>query len=180
MNKQCKAGLGRTGTLIGAYLTWKYGFTAHEAIAFMRIVRPGTVVGPQQQYMYVKQMDWVRWAAEASVAEREGAAREERERAGGVVAVNGEKSAKRKKLLKSGKEEERVVGAPATPPAEVDEISGEDDGEDGDVEMDTSNTNGSNDGVQIPHTPPRPSTPTLISLMNGSPTRSPIHSPTRP
>ncbi|THH00405.1 hypothetical protein EW026_g2120 [Hermanssonia centrifuga] len=59
----CKAGLGRTGTLIGAYLTWKYGFTASEAIAFMRIVRPGSVVGPQQQYMYVKQLEWSKWAA---------------------------------------------------------------------------------------------------------------------
>ncbi|KAF8264304.1 protein-tyrosine phosphatase-like protein [Lactarius quietus] len=59
----CKAGLGRTGTLIGAYLVWKYGFTASEAIAFMRIVRPGCVVGPQQQFMYVKQLEWVKWAA---------------------------------------------------------------------------------------------------------------------
>ncbi|KAF8897196.1 protein-tyrosine phosphatase-like protein [Infundibulicybe gibba] len=59
----CKAGLGRTGTLIGAYLIWKYGFTANEAIAFMRIVRPGSVVGPQQQYMYLKQLEWAKWAA---------------------------------------------------------------------------------------------------------------------
>ncbi|THH18034.1 hypothetical protein EW146_g2891 [Bondarzewia mesenterica] len=59
----CKAGLGRTGTLIGAYLIWKYGFTATEAIAFMRIVRPGCVVGPQQQYMYCKQLEWSKWAA---------------------------------------------------------------------------------------------------------------------
>ncbi|EJD54098.1 phosphatases II [Auricularia subglabra TFB-10046 SS5] len=59
----CKAGLGRTGTLIGAYLIWKYGFTANEAIAFMRIVRPGSVVGPQQQYMYMKQLEWSKWAA---------------------------------------------------------------------------------------------------------------------
>ncbi|KAI0751314.1 phosphatases II [Daedaleopsis nitida] len=59
----CKAGLGRTGTLIGAYLVWKYGFTANEAIAFMRIVRPGSVVGPQQQYMYLKQLEWAKWAA---------------------------------------------------------------------------------------------------------------------
>lgn len=44
----CKAGLGRTGTLIGAYLIYKYGFTANEAIGFMRVVRPGSVVGPQQ------------------------------------------------------------------------------------------------------------------------------------
>lgn len=60
---QCKAGLGRTGTLIGAYLIWKYGFTANEAIAFMRIVRPGSVVGPQQQYLYLKQLEWAKWAA---------------------------------------------------------------------------------------------------------------------
>ncbi|KAF8843180.1 phosphatases II [Paxillus ammoniavirescens] len=60
---QCKAGLGRTGTLIGAYLIWKYGFTAAEAIAFMRIVRPGSVVGPQQQYMYLKQLEWAKWSA---------------------------------------------------------------------------------------------------------------------
>jgi cell division cycle 14 len=59
----CKAGLGRTGTLIGAYLIWKYGFTANEAIAFMRIIRPGCVVGPQQQYMYLKQLEWCKWAA---------------------------------------------------------------------------------------------------------------------
>ncbi|KZT62206.1 phosphatases II, partial [Calocera cornea HHB12733] len=57
----CKAGLGRTGTLIGAYLIYKHAFTANEAIAFMRIVRPGSVVGPQQQYMYLKQLDWSRW-----------------------------------------------------------------------------------------------------------------------
>lgn len=60
---QCKAGLGRTGTLIGAYMVWKYGFTANEAIAFMRIVRPGSVVGPQQQYLYLKQLEWCKWAA---------------------------------------------------------------------------------------------------------------------
>ena len=29
----------------------------------MRIVRPGCVVGPQQQFMYVKQLEWVKWAA---------------------------------------------------------------------------------------------------------------------
>ncbi|KAF5393977.1 hypothetical protein D9757_000332 [Collybiopsis confluens] len=59
----CKAGLGRTASLIGAYLIWKYGFTASEAIAFMRIVRPGSVVGPQQQYLYLKQLEWSKWAA---------------------------------------------------------------------------------------------------------------------
>ncbi|KAF9518410.1 hypothetical protein BS47DRAFT_297949 [Hydnum rufescens UP504] len=59
----CKAGLGRTGTLIGAYLIYKYDFTANEAIAFMRIARPGCVVGPQQQYLYQQQLTWAKWAA---------------------------------------------------------------------------------------------------------------------
>nr|XP_031862049.1 uncharacterized protein CI109_002462 [Kwoniella shandongensis]KAA5529121.1 hypothetical protein CI109_002462 [Kwoniella shandongensis] len=59
----CKAGLGRTGVLIGAYLIYKYQFTAQEAIGYMRIVRPGMVVGPQQQYMVMKQMVWAGWAA---------------------------------------------------------------------------------------------------------------------
>lgn len=59
----CKAGLGRTGVLIGAYLVYKYGFSAPEAIAFMRIMRPGMVVGPQQMYMATKFALWARWNA---------------------------------------------------------------------------------------------------------------------
>ncbi|GAA94135.1 uncharacterized protein L969DRAFT_86245 [Mixia osmundae IAM 14324] len=59
----CKAGLGRTGTLIGAYMIWKWGFTANEAIAFMRMMRPGSVVGPQQHYLYQNQLVWSQWAA---------------------------------------------------------------------------------------------------------------------
>ncbi|KND02115.1 uncharacterized protein SPPG_09042 [Spizellomyces punctatus DAOM BR117] len=47
----CKAGLGRTGTLIAAYLMKHYKFTASEVISFLRIVRPGSVVGPQQNYL---------------------------------------------------------------------------------------------------------------------------------
>ncbi|KAH9813578.1 protein-tyrosine phosphatase-like protein [Melampsora americana] len=59
----CKAGLGRTGTLIGAYLIYKYSFTAEEVIGFMRIMRPGTCVGPQQHFLYENQMTWIKWAA---------------------------------------------------------------------------------------------------------------------
>ncbi|ORY26505.1 protein-tyrosine phosphatase-like protein [Naematelia encephala] len=59
----CKAGLGRTGVLIGAYLIYKYAFSAQEVIGYMRIVRPGMVVGPQQQYLLKNQMKWVGWAA---------------------------------------------------------------------------------------------------------------------
>ncbi|CAF0908973.1 unnamed protein product [Rotaria sordida] len=51
----CKAGLGRTGTLIGAYLMKNHQFTAAEAIAWLRICRPGSVIGPQQNYLEDKQ-----------------------------------------------------------------------------------------------------------------------------
>ncbi|XP_024114346.1 dual specificity protein phosphatase CDC14AB isoform X2 [Oryzias melastigma] len=51
----CKAGLGRTGTLIGCYLMKHYRFTAGEAIAWIRICRPGSVIGPQQNFLDEKQ-----------------------------------------------------------------------------------------------------------------------------
>ncbi|XP_037530363.1 dual specificity protein phosphatase CDC14AB [Nematolebias whitei] len=51
----CKAGLGRTGTLVGCYLMKHYRFTAGEAIAWIRICRPGSVIGPQQNFLEEKQ-----------------------------------------------------------------------------------------------------------------------------
>uniref|UniRef100_A0A672QDU3 Dual specificity protein phosphatase CDC14A-like n=1 Tax=Sinocyclocheilus grahami TaxID=75366 RepID=A0A672QDU3_SINGR len=51
----CKAGLGRTGTLIGCYLMKHYRFTPAEAIAWIRICRPGSIIGPQQHYLEEKQ-----------------------------------------------------------------------------------------------------------------------------
>jgi len=47
----CKAGLGRTGTCIGAYVMKHYRWTAKEVIGWMRICRPGMVIGPQQQFL---------------------------------------------------------------------------------------------------------------------------------
>jgi cell division cycle 14 len=57
----CKAGLGRTGTVVGCYLMKHYHLTASEAIAWMRICRPGSVLGPQQEYL--ERMQSVMWAA---------------------------------------------------------------------------------------------------------------------
>lgn len=45
------AGLGRTGTLIGCYLMKHYKFSAAEAISWIRIARPGSVIGQQQNYL---------------------------------------------------------------------------------------------------------------------------------
>jgi len=47
----CKAGLGRTGTLITSYIMKHYHFTANEGIAWARICRPGSVIGPQQHFL---------------------------------------------------------------------------------------------------------------------------------
>ncbi|KAF3927392.1 hypothetical protein ABW21_db0205422 [Orbilia brochopaga] len=65
----CKAGLGRTGCLIGAYLIYRYGFSANECIAYMRFMRPGMVVGPQQHWMHIKHDTIRQWAFEDAYAE---------------------------------------------------------------------------------------------------------------
>ncbi|KAH6588660.1 hypothetical protein BASA50_010622 [Batrachochytrium salamandrivorans] len=51
----CKAGLGRTGSLIASYIMKHYKMTACEVISFMRVLRPGSIVGPQQNYLQAMQ-----------------------------------------------------------------------------------------------------------------------------
>lgn len=60
----------------------------------MRIVRPGSVVGPQQQYMYLKQLEWCKWAAV-----------DEMRKVQAVAAVT----------------TAPAVATPVTPPAEIDD-----------------------------------------------------------
>ncbi|NWR13375.1 CC14A phosphatase, partial [Emberiza fucata] len=74
----CKAGLGRTGTLIACYIMKHYKFTHGEAIAWIRICRPGSIIGPQQNFLEEKQaMLW-----------REGELIQSKQKQQGVV-VNG-------------------------------------------------------------------------------------------
>jgi len=47
----CMAGLGRTGTLIACYLMKHYAFTTLEAVAWIRLCRPGSIVGTQQYFL---------------------------------------------------------------------------------------------------------------------------------
>jgi len=47
----CKAGLGRTGTLIGLYAMKHFKFPARAYIAWNRICRPGSILGLQQNFL---------------------------------------------------------------------------------------------------------------------------------
>jgi cell division cycle 14 len=47
----CKAGLGRTGTLIGLYAMKHFHIPAEQFIGWIRIARPGSVLGPQQYFL---------------------------------------------------------------------------------------------------------------------------------
>ena len=47
----CKAGLGRTGTLCACYIIKNFGFDGDESIGWIRICRPGSIIGPQQKYV---------------------------------------------------------------------------------------------------------------------------------
>jgi len=47
----CMAGLGRTGTLIGLYAMKQHQCPARAFIAWIRLCRPGSILGPQQQYL---------------------------------------------------------------------------------------------------------------------------------
>ena len=51
----CKAGLGRTGTLIALYMMKHHGFAAREAMGWLRIVRPGSVIGAQQDFLCARE-----------------------------------------------------------------------------------------------------------------------------
>eukprot|EP00927_Polykrikos_kofoidii_P050535 TRINITY_DN44431_c0_g1_i1.p1 TRINITY_DN44431_c0_g1~~TRINITY_DN44431_c0_g1_i1.p1 ORF type:complete len:536 (-),score=70.06 TRINITY_DN44431_c0_g1_i1:180-1694(-) len=53
----CKAGLGRTGTLIGLYSMKHYEFSARAFIGWNRLCRPGSILGPQQQFLCNMQHD---------------------------------------------------------------------------------------------------------------------------
>ncbi len=51
----CHAGLGRTGTLIALFMIKHHGFTAREAMGWLRIVRPGSVIGGQQDFLCARE-----------------------------------------------------------------------------------------------------------------------------
>lgn len=63
----CKAGLGRTGTMIGCYIMTKYDFPPLELIAWIRICRPGSVLGPQQYFLTSMEKKCLEWRFDARI-----------------------------------------------------------------------------------------------------------------
>lgn len=55
----CKAGLGRTGTLIGLYAMKHFKFPAAYFIGWIRVVRPGSILGPQQHYLIEREVQYL-------------------------------------------------------------------------------------------------------------------------
>lgn len=47
----CKAGLGRTGSLIACYAIKHYCWNAADFIGWIRLCRPGSILGPQQHFL---------------------------------------------------------------------------------------------------------------------------------
>lgn len=56
----CKAGLGRTGTLIGLWAMKTYQIPAEAFIGWIRIARPGSILGPQQFYLPQMEKNYIR------------------------------------------------------------------------------------------------------------------------
>lgn len=86
----CKAGLGRTGCLIGAYLIYRHGFTANEVIAYMRFMRPGMVVGPQQHWLHLNQGTFRQWWFEDSFRDKMALTKSSTPPRKSLVASNGQ------------------------------------------------------------------------------------------
>jgi len=56
----CKAGLGRTGTLIGHWAMREFKIPAEAFIGWIRIARPGSILGPQQFYLNTQQVKYIK------------------------------------------------------------------------------------------------------------------------
>lgn len=55
----CHSGLGGTGTMIAMWIMKNMGWTGRETMGWLRVVRPGSVLGGQQHYLDA--MTTVRW-----------------------------------------------------------------------------------------------------------------------
>lgn len=61
----CLAGLGRTGTLIACHMIKHTEFNAAEAIAYVRLIRPGSIV--DQQQVFLEKIEACEWTGNMPV-----------------------------------------------------------------------------------------------------------------
>lgn len=57
----CKSGLGRAGTLIACYAMKHFEYPASEIIAWVRMCRPGSILGPQQLFLIEIEETCFKW-----------------------------------------------------------------------------------------------------------------------
>ena len=81
----CHAGLGRTGTLAALYMMRTCGFGARSAIAWLRMARPGSVLGEQQRFLCAVEAGMAALAGSSAPAAEVGRAL--RRAGGGSVAA---------------------------------------------------------------------------------------------
>lgn len=102
----CKAGLGRTGTLIGCYAMKHFRFSATEFIAWARLCRPGSVLGPQQQYLVSIEKTCWNWGEKYKNGELDDETEEELK----IEPVQSEENLKLKSKFGDYKQGERLTG----------------------------------------------------------------------
>eukprot|EP00286_Rhodomonas_abbreviata_P010800 CAMPEP_0181318240 /NCGR_PEP_ID=MMETSP1101-20121128/16902_1 /TAXON_ID=46948 /ORGANISM="Rhodomonas abbreviata, Strain Caron Lab Isolate" /LENGTH=453 /DNA_ID=CAMNT_0023425699 /DNA_START=239 /DNA_END=1600 /DNA_ORIENTATION=- len=97
----CKAGLGRTGTLICLWMMRKWKFTGREAIGYLRVMRPGSILGPQQEYL--TSMEEKMW--EMGDPDIEPSKAQASRAAGGTTAMSAEAEAREKEAARKRAQE---------------------------------------------------------------------------
>merc|ERR1712013_641949 len=136
----CKAGLGRTGSCIGCYMMKHYVWTAHQVIAWLRICRPGSVIGPQQQFLEMQQPKM--WRAGDVYRQKHGIALKYDQRA---------KRAQKKKSLKEKEQSEQKDLAHRHSNAANGDAEEEGDGDGNGNEAPLATDPGQNQGSALKH-----------------------------
>lgn len=63
----CKAGLGRTGTMIGLFIMKHFRMPAPAFIGWIRICRPGSVLGVQQKFLNQQQLNYFMMGKDSAI-----------------------------------------------------------------------------------------------------------------